>query len=72
MADDEVKLVKNKRAKAKVWEHFKFRQIAGTINENIAVCTVCNADVKYAGGTSNFTSHIRRHNPNLDAGSFIF
>ena len=66
MADFEV--VHNKRAKADIWRHFglKKRKSDSVIEEGIAICRQCEATIKCTGGgTSNMTTHMRRHHPDV-------
>ena len=63
MADD-FTVVKNERGKAAVWTFFglKKRKSNNQIDEKVAVCTTCNAQVKMTcGGTSNMQAHMRRY-----------
>ena len=67
MADD-FTVVKNERGKAAVWTFFglKKRKSDNQIDEKVAVCTTCNAQVKMAGGgTSNMQAHMRRHHSSM-------
>ena len=61
----EFEIVKNKRGKSAVWEHFglKKKKVDDTIVAGIAVCKICGSVVKcVGGGTSNMMSHMRvRH-----------
>ncbi|KAK3106359.1 hypothetical protein FSP39_018462 [Pinctada imbricata] len=59
-------LVENKKAKASVWGHFKLIKEGEIIKENAALCNICSQEVKYAGGTSNLSAHVRRHHPDID------
>ncbi|XP_021357233.1 zinc finger BED domain-containing protein 1-like [Mizuhopecten yessoensis] len=62
MAGNEVRLVKNKKAKSKVWTYFNLKEDSlGTTVPNIAVCSLCDSEVRHAGGTTNLASHLRRH-----------
>ena len=56
MADDEVELVENKKAKSDLWDHFllKRNKKSNTIQQGQAVCRHCNAEVKHANGTDEF------------------
>ncbi|XP_033742748.1 zinc finger BED domain-containing protein 1-like [Pecten maximus] len=58
-------IVTNRKAKSTVWEHFGLKKIEGKLVENVAVCRMCMASVKYSGGTTNLSSHIRARHPNL-------
>ncbi|XP_067653283.1 E3 SUMO-protein ligase ZBED1-like [Haliotis asinina] len=62
-APREYEVIPNKRGKSDVWKYFglKKRISDGNFEENIAVCNSCNVNVKYSGGTSNLSSHIRIH-----------
>ncbi|XP_067678487.1 E3 SUMO-protein ligase ZBED1-like [Haliotis asinina] len=62
-APREYEVIPNKRGKSDVWKYFglKKRISDGKVEENIAVCNSCNVNVKYSGGTSNLSSHIRIH-----------
>ena len=67
MADD-FTVVKNERGKAAAWAFFglKKRKSDNQIDEKVAVCTTCNAQVKMAGGgTSNMQAHMRRHHSSM-------
>ena len=80
MADD-FTVVKNERGKVAVWTCFFFfffwgggggegglkkRKSDNQIDEKVAVCTTCNAQVKMAGGgTSNMQAHMRRHHSSM-------
>ena len=50
---------KNAPAKytSKVWKHFGF----SLTDDNKAVCKLCFAEVKYSGGTTNLSVHLKRH-----------
>lgn len=67
MGDSEYTVVPFSKAKAPIWKHFgvRKRKNDGSLVENIAVCLTCNSDVKTAGGTSNMSTHIKRHHPQL-------
>ena len=67
MADD-FTVVKNEMGKAAVWTFLglKKRKSDNQIDEKVAVCTTCNAQVKMSGGgTSNMQAHIRRHHSSI-------
>lgn len=59
----EYETVKNTNTKAAVWQHFALRKRKSDsiILPNIAICKLCNSEVKYSGGTSNLTAHLRVH-----------
>ena len=60
-------IVKNRKAKSSVWEHFglKKRRLDQVVDKSLAVCRRCNVTVKTSGGTTNLTTHLRRHHPLL-------
>ena len=56
MADSSnLKVVKNKRAEASVWNYFglKKQMSNATTVGNVAVCRKCNATTKCSGGATN-------------------
>ncbi|XP_062566541.1 E3 SUMO-protein ligase ZBED1-like [Saccostrea cucullata] len=63
--DDLFAIVPNTKAKADAWMHFGFKKNKTTseIDKSVAVCKVCHAEVKYAGGTTNLLHHMRRKHP---------
>lgn len=63
----EFDVVKNERGKSEIWKHFgvKKMKIDGSIEDSTAVCFSCQSSLKTGGGTSNLTSHLRRHHPQL-------
>ena len=70
--DEEFDLIKFFKGKAKVWLYFNVKQhkVSKKVIDNVAVCLKCWVKVKCPGGTTNLTSHVRRHqnvlnNPNL-------
>ena len=67
--EEEFTLVRNERGKSAMWGHFgqKKRKSDGKIDPEIAVCFHCNIEVKVSGGTSNMSTHVRRHHPALMA-----
>jgi hypothetical protein len=64
---EEFDLIKFSKGKAEVWTYFKVKQhkLSKQIIDNVAVCVKCGVEVKCPGGTSNLTSHVRRHHPQL-------
>ena len=59
-------IVKNTRAKSDIWRYFglKKRKLDQQIEEHVAVCRECHATVRCTGGgTSNLSTHVRRHHP---------
>ena len=68
MAEEDVHITNNPRAKAEVWKHFgvKKRKSDGSFVEpSFAFCLNCKSAIKLGGGTSNLQQHIRRHHPQL-------
>ncbi len=65
---EDFEIVKNPKGKAAFWTHFGLKRMKkdGSLVENFAVCRKCRAEVKYSGGTTNLSSHIRRHHPGID------
>lgn len=53
--------------KAEVWHHFSFHYRQGTkeINKSIAMCKMCNANVKLSKNTTNLRAHIMRHHSDV-------
>ena len=64
---DSYVIVSNKRAKADAWMHFGFKKDKNTneIDKSVAICKLCNAEVKCAGGTTNLSHHMRRKHPSI-------
>ena len=65
MADsaEDFNVFHNKRAGADVWKHFglKKRKKDSMVEEGVAVCCRCDAEIRCTGGgTSNMLTHIRR------------
>ena len=62
---EEFKLIRNERGKSAMWLRFgqKKRISDGKIETDLAVCFHCNSEVKVSGGTTNMTTHVRRHHP---------
>ncbi|KAL3890114.1 hypothetical protein ACJMK2_002407 [Sinanodonta woodiana] len=58
-------LVQNSKAWSAIWTHFAFRKSKpdGKIDEAIAVCRLCDAHVKFSGGTTNLAYHMNKHHP---------
>lgn len=52
--------------KADVWEHFGFKKKkeSDDLDKSIAVCKLCDTNVKYSGNTTNLRAHLKRHHPN--------
>jgi hypothetical protein len=48
-----VDLIRNEKAKAPIWNHFKFKKEGGKIVPNVAVCDHCNESIKYSRGTTD-------------------
>ncbi|KAK3101955.1 hypothetical protein FSP39_007596 [Pinctada imbricata] len=65
--EKESSLVKNDKAKASIWDNFRLKKENGKVLHNFAICVHCNEPVKPAGGTSNLSSHMRRHHGHLRA-----
>lgn len=65
MADGEYEIVTNVKARSGVWRHFGLVRYKDTrtFEDHVAVCRHCRQFVKSAGGTTNLTSHLRRHHP---------
>ena len=40
-----------------VWRYFGFSKD----DEKIAICKACLSEVKYSGGTTNLSTHLKRH-----------
>ena len=60
-------IVKNRKAKSSVWEHFGLekRRLDQVVDKSLAVWRRCNVTVKTSGGRTNLTTHLRRHRPLL-------
>ncbi|KAK3098538.1 hypothetical protein FSP39_020427 [Pinctada imbricata] len=65
--EKESSLVKNDKAKVSIWDNFRLKKENGKVLHNFAICVHCNEPVKPAGGTSNLSSHMRRHHGHLRA-----
>jgi hypothetical protein len=61
----EYDLVQNSKARSAIWTHFALRKSKrdGKIDEAIAVCRLCDAHVKFSGGTTNLAYHMNKHHP---------
>ena len=61
----EYDLVQNSKALSSIWTHFALRNSKrdGKIDEAIAVCQLCDAIVKFSGGTTNLAYHTNKHHP---------
>lgn len=66
MADTYV-IVSNTKRKSDIWTHFGFRKGWKTseIDRTVAICKLCDAEVKHAGGTTNLLHHMRRKHPSV-------
>ena len=52
---------------AEVWSHFNVKQhkVSKMVIYNVSVCLKCGVEVWCQGGTTNLTSHVHRHHPQL-------
>ena len=66
----EYTLVPNTKGKSDLWKHFDLRKrkTDGRMDADV-VCKQCSSVVKLAGGTSNMTTHMKRHHSSLLLGS---
>jgi hypothetical protein len=66
MAACAYELVKTTKAKSSVWNRFSLKRefSTNTIDKTVAVCNLCKTEIKHAGGTTNLSTHLRRHHPN--------
>ena len=64
-------LVPNTKEKSDLWKHFSLhkQKTDGRINADIAVCKQCSSIVTLARGTSNMSTHVKHHHPQLLFGS---
>ena len=65
--DEEFDIIKFFKGKAEVWLYFSVKQhkVSKRVIDNVAVCLKCGVEVKCPGGTTNLTSHVRCHHPQL-------
>ncbi|XP_060082377.1 E3 SUMO-protein ligase ZBED1-like [Ylistrum balloti] len=56
--------------KSPVWQHFGFptETIDGkeVTNKQLAACKLCDYKTKYTGATTNLSTHLKRHHPEVD------
>ncbi len=70
------KIVDNTGVKSDVWKHYGLPVVDGKIDKTVAVCKLCNADVKRQSNTSNLRHHLNKWHPvirvslNIQAQSF--
>ena len=65
--DEESDLIKFSKGKAEVWLYFNVKQhkVSKKVIDNVVVCLKCGEEVKCPCGTTNLTSQVRRHHPQL-------
>lgn len=53
--------------KSSVWKHFGFNKKDGNLDKTHAVCKICRGTIKYSGGMTNLTAHMKhRHSVSLE------
>ena len=58
--------------KSVVWQHFGFAAgEQGTADREGAICRHCYGEIRHTGGTTNLSTHMKRHHPDISMGKRV-